>query len=209
MTKVVLHGILGKEFKKTFNFLIKRPKDVFEAISCSHSNFRHRVTELAKQGIHFTLLMDGKKMNSNEEFSQDINAERIDIVPLILGAGDSLNEIVGAVLIVIGTVISFMGNPQIGIPIAMAGLQIMLMPDPPKLPRPQADVSAAKQSFIFSSKANTTEQGIPVPVGYGRLRVGSAVIQSTVKSYPQSFSKETSLGVTINGQKRINDTSNV
>jgi len=28
-------------------------------------------------------------------------------------------------------------------------------------------------------------QGAPVPVGYGRLKVGTQVIQATVKSYPQ------------------------
>jgi predicted phage tail protein len=91
---------------------------------------------------------------------------------------------------------------SVGIGIAMMGLQMMLAPKP-KMERPSADVNSAKQSFIFSSKANVVEQGIPVPVGYGRLRVGSAVIQSTIKSYPQAFEKENSLA--SDGQIQTND----
>jgi len=92
---------------------------------------------------------------------------------------------------------------NIGVGIAMMGIQMALAPKP-KMDRPSADVNSAKQSFLFSSKANTAEQGIPVPVGYGRLRVGSAVIQSTIKSYPQAFEKENSLfsdGQAINNDR--------
>jgi hypothetical protein len=71
--------------------------------------------------------------------------------------------------------------------------------------RPESVVNSAKQSFLFSSKANTAEQGIPVPVGYGRLRVGSAVIQSTIKSYPQGFEKE--IALKSDGQSINNDRS--
>ena len=91
---------------------------------------------------------------------------------------------------------------SVGVGIAMMGLQMALAPKP-KMERPSADVNSAKQSFIFSSKANVAEQGIPVPVGYGRLRVGSAVIQSTIKSYPQAFEKENSLA--SDGQIQTND----
>ena len=51
MTTVVLHGILAKEFQKTFSFQMKRPKEVFDAIACNHKNFRHRIVELANQQL--------------------------------------------------------------------------------------------------------------------------------------------------------------
>jgi predicted phage tail protein len=72
--------------------------------------------------------------------------------------------------------------------------------------QPSSDVSAAKQSFNFSSKANVAEQGIPVPVGYGRLRVGSAVIQSSIKSYPQAFKPEDAVDAE-NSQSLTNTTN--
>jgi predicted phage tail protein len=91
---------------------------------------------------------------------------------------------------------------QLAVSVVMMGLQMALAPKP-KMDRPSSDVNSAKQSFLFSSKANTAEQGIPVPVGYGRLRVGSAVIQSTIKSYPQGFEKENAL--ISDGQSLNND----
>ena len=196
MTQVTLHGILAKEFKKTFSLAIKRPKEVFDAISCTHNNFRHRIVELANQGVHFTLLVDGKKMTTIEDLSIVSDNQQIDIIPLVCGAGKA-----GAIIAVIalgiltggaGIVLSMSFLTNIGVGLVMMGIQMALAPKP-KMDRPSADVNSAKQSFLFSSKANTAEQGIPVPVGYGRLRVGSAVIQSTIKSYPQAFEKENSL----------------
>jgi predicted phage tail protein len=208
MTRVILHGILAKEFKKTFSLSIKRPKEVFDAISCAHSNFRNRIVELANQGIYFALLVDGKKMVTMEELSAVSSNQQIDIVPLVCGAGRA-----GAIIAIIaigvltagaglaigagaaaGSFAAGAGSALVstGVGIAMMGLQMALAPKP-KMERPSSDVNSAKQSFLFSSKANIAEQGIPVPVGYGRLRVGSAVIQSTIKSYPQAFEKENAL----------------
>jgi len=157
------------------------------------------------------LLVDGKKMTTIEELSIVSDNQQIDIVPLVCGAGKA-----GAIIAIIalgvltagagfavagGLGASFFGAAagtvgtaltNIGVGIALMGIQMLLAPKP-EMNRPSADVNSAKQSFLFSSKANVAEQGIPVPVGYGRLRVGSAVIQSTIKSYPQAFEKENSL----------------
>jgi predicted phage tail protein len=219
MTQVTLHGILAKEFKKTFSLSIKRPKEVFDAISCAHSNFRNRIVELSNQGIHFTLLVDGKKMETVEELSVMSDNQQIDIVPLVCGAGAVAIGVIGAGLASVGGAIgtsaflvglagsagaAAIGSAitSLGIGLVMMGIQMALAPKP-KMDRPSSDVNSAKQSFLFSSKANTAEQGIPVPVGYGRLRVGSAVIQSTIKSYPQGFEKENAL--ISDGQSLNND----
>jgi predicted phage tail protein len=193
MTQVILHGILAKEFRKNFSLAIKRPKEVFDAISCAHSNFRNRIAELANQGVYFTLLVNGKKMTSMEELSIVSDNQKIDIVPVICGHGGAfIPAIIGAV---VKAAIYVAGNPFLSslvVGVALMGIQMMLAPKP-KMDRPESVVNSAKQSFLFSSKANIAEQGIPVPVGYGRLRVGSAVIQSTIKSYPQGFEKEIAL----------------
>ena len=205
MTQVILHGILAKEFRKTFSLAIKRPKEVFDAISCTHGNFRNRIIELANQGIHFSILIDGNKISSLEEMSLTLDNKKIDIVPLICGYGPlpGIIAAIGAAAVQVGTFITSSAFlSQLAVGVAMMGLQMLLAPEP-KMDRPESTVGAAKQSFIFGSKANTTEQGIPVPVGYGRLRVGSAVIQSTIRSYPQAFEKELSLG--SNGQVQNNN----
>lgn len=58
-------------------------------------------------------------------------------------------------------------------------------------PKPEVDAleiqaGANTQSLIFSNRVNVASQGSPVPIGYGRLKVGTQVIQATIKSFPQS-----------------------
>ena len=48
----------------------------------------------------------------------------------------------------------------------------------------EAEAGASASSHIFGGRANVAVQGSPLPIGYGRLRVGSHVIQASVKSYP-------------------------
>ena len=40
-------------------------------------------------------------------------------------------------------------------------------------------------------------QGAAVPIGYGRLKVGSQVIQATIKSFPQHQTPEKALGGSV------------
>ena len=38
-------------------------------------------------------------------------------------------------------------------------------------------------SFLYSSNENRAEQGLPIPVVYGQLRIGSLVINSNIQNY--------------------------
>jgi predicted phage tail protein len=42
------------------------------------------------------------------------------------------------------------------------------------------DESVQLESFSFSNVVNTSRQGLPVPIAYGRVFVGSAVISSNL-----------------------------
>lgn len=193
MTLINLHGILAYEFKPTMLMAINKPKEVIEAISSRFSLFRNRLSDLAEQGIHYTILIDGEKINHFDQLNISHKPKQIDLVPSICGRG------IGAAIAAVGVVAAGAGAAgvtigaitatqlvSIGLMMASIGLQMALAPKP-DMQRPESTVSGAKQSFMISSKANTAEQGNPVPVGYGRLRVGSAVIQSSVKSYPQRY----------------------
>ena len=64
---------------------------------------------------------------------------------------------------------------NIGIGLTLAGLAQTISPQPEIS---GFDESAQLQSFSFSNVLNTSRQGLPVPIAYGRLFVGSAVISS-------------------------------
>ena len=63
-----------------------------------------------------------------------------------------------------------------GVSLALSGVSALLTPTPhvPDLAATQQD----KNSFFFNGPVNVIQQGGPVRVVYGRMRVGSTVISS-------------------------------
>lgn len=198
MTLINLHGIIAHEFESSMFFDIKKPKEVIEAISSKFSFFRKRLNELAEQGVHYSILVNGQKIQHIDQLDIGNSPEQVDLVPIICGSGAVALTIVGAGLAYAGaTGATFLGAYaslalSVGMMMVSMGLQMMLAPKPDNKPT-EATISGAKQSFLISSKANLAEQGSPVPVGYGRLRAGSNVIQTTIKSYPQRYDTKDAL----------------
>jgi predicted phage tail protein len=203
MTTINLHGILAKEFGKVFSIKIRKPKDAIMAIDINKPNFLKRITDLSKEGIHYAVLVDGEDVKDYLELEIKKTPSIIDIIPLICGAAGLAIAAIGAIGMyaagagvaagVIGTGMGmFLGS--LAATVLSYGVQMMLAPDPAKAGKaPSIEVGGIKESFIFGSKANLVEQGSPVPVGYGRLRVGSNVIATSVKSYPNKNNVENHL----------------
>lgn len=192
MTTINLHGILAKEFGNSFQMKIRKSREVFQAIDVNKNNFIHRILNLAKEGVHYAIIVDGKDIKNCLELEINNSPKTIDIIPAICGAGSSQTWIrVG--LGVLGVVALAFG--QISLGVALIGMAITMgMKPKPETIKPQTYfTSGTKESFIFSSKANLMQQGSPVPIGYGRLRIGSNVIQTTVKSFPLGESIDSGL----------------
>ena len=68
---------------------------------------------------------------------------------------------------------------NIGIGLVLLGVAQVLSPQPELS---SFDESVQLESFTFSNVVNTTKQGLPVPIAYGRVFVGSAVISSGLDS---------------------------
>ena len=184
MTKINLHGILKYEFGEVIPLNITRPKEVIDAIDSIKKDFRTRIYQLARENVHFNIIADGESIKNFNQLEMKKNFKQIDIIPMIAGAIEPFTTIA----------------INIAIMIASMAIQMAMRPKPPKPQQIQSEVSASKQSFLISSNTNLAQQGIPVPVGYGRLRVGSYVIQSTVKSYPQVQSVANVLSNDANSQ---------
>lgn len=72
-----------------------------------------------------------------------------------------------------GAAAAFAGN--IGIGLVFLGIAQSISPQPQPS---QLDESVQLESFTFSNVVNTSKQGLPVPIAYGRVFVGSAIISS-------------------------------
>jgi|TARA_R100000479_G_scaffold36568_2_gene16176 predicted phage tail protein len=64
---------------------------------------------------------------------------------------------------------------NIGIGLVFMGIAQSISPQPEV---PDFDESAQLESFTFSNVVNTSKQGLPVPIVYGRVFAGSAIISS-------------------------------
>jgi predicted phage tail protein len=171
MTTIRLHGILAQKYGKVFEMEIDKPRDVIRAIDANREGFRKTVVDLQKQGFSYELIVNKKRLNK-EEFSNNKKPQEIDFVPFIVGAGTGLE------MVLISLAVSLIS----------AVVQYALM-DPGTIDGGQSTVSGDSKSLMFgSSQVNLAAQGSPLPIGYGRLKVGSSVIQSSMKSLPQTIS---------------------
>jgi|11BtaG_2_1085332.scaffolds.fasta_scaffold01802_2 predicted phage tail protein len=166
MTTIRLHGILAQKYGKVFKMNIDKPRDVIRAIDVNREGFRKTVVDLQKQGFSYELIVNKKRL-SQKSFLDNKYPKEIDFVPFIVGSGP------GFVPALILTLLS-------------AAIQYALT-DPGTIDGGETTIGSDSKSLLFSSSIiNLTAQGSPLPIGYGRLKVGSSVIQSSMKSIPQT-----------------------
>ena len=167
MTTIRLHGILAQKYGEVFKMDISKPRDVIRAIDANRDGFRKTVMDLQKEGFSYEILVNKKRLNK-DSFLNSKKAQEIDLVPFIVGSG--LPEIVVALIF----------------SLVSAVVQFALM-DPGTIDGGQSTVGADNKSLMFSSsQINLAAQGSPLPIGYGRLKVGSSVVQASLKSLPQT-----------------------
>jgi predicted phage tail protein len=169
MTEIHLHGILGKKYGRLHKFAVKEPRDIVRALEANYEDFSKDLKELLKKNIVYTIVADDQWVQG---ISFDKNKiKKIDFVPAIVGSG-WIAATVSLVIAIASAVYSYI----------QAGKQQY-----PQIPGAEGTSSATSKSLSFSNRENIVEQGNPVPLVYGRLKVGSFVIQSTIKSFPLSL----------------------
>lgn len=121
------------------------------------------------------------------EFSLGGTTE-IRIVPVIAGSknGGLFQVVLGIVLIVAGAIITGgtfgAGAPfgsamiMMGASMVLGGVVQMLTPVPKSASQQEQASTENKPSYLFNGAFNSTQQGLPVPVIYGEMLVGSSVV---------------------------------
>lgn len=191
MKTVQLLGELGKKFGKSFQLDVKNPAEAVRALCANFPEFKHHLINSEKRGVAYKVLV-GKESQSIEDLHNPSGKQTIKFVPVLMGAGGNGvgTFIVGAVLFaaaVVGFIIA-PGNPvsgylaNVGFALMIGGVIQMLTP----VPKSNSDVSNNspdnKPSYAFNGAVNTSAQGYPVSIGYGRMIVGSAVISAGIVS---------------------------
>jgi len=124
-----------------------------------------------------------------EELHDPIGQQTIKIVPVVSGAG-AVGKILAGVALIVGSLF-IPGSALlfgialksvvfgIGASLTLGGVAQLLSPVP-KLPAGPDTDNDPRKSYSFSSIQNTSRQGVPVPVVYGEVLVGSVVISAGI-----------------------------
>lgn len=198
MKTIKLLGELGKQFGTTHKLDISSPAEAIRALCAIFPKFEKWMIESQERGIGFRVLVgkdDVQKLDDIHNPSGE--AETIKIVPVLAGAkSEWVSIFVGVALIaasffIPGGFILTAGNWAygatyasiafgIGSALALSGVAQLLTPTPTVQNANSYEAAENKPSYSFDGPVNTTAQGHPVPVGYGKMIVGSAVISAGI-----------------------------
>lgn len=182
MTRILLSGSLAQEFGREHMRSLDTGsvQEAFSALKHTVQGFEEFIRKCAARGLRFAIFRNRENVGERE-FTLRGTTE-IRIVPVISGSknGGLLQTIVGAAMIVAGVFLMAtpFGVPLVSMGIAMVAGGVMQMLSPvPKSPGQQEQATTEnKPSYLFNGAFNSTQQGLPVPVVYGQMLVGSTVV---------------------------------
>lgn len=185
MTEIKLGGVLGKVFGKTHLRSICNTAEAIRALCYTLNGFEQYLNNSKGRGLTFSVFK-GKNNIGEDDLEYPVTGEVIYIAPVIMGSKRSgiLQTIFGATLIAASIWMpgfSIAASNLIfaaGASLAAGGVIQMLSPQPAGLASKQDPDNRA--SYAFGSVTNTTAQGYPVPLGYGKRRIGGAVLSAGI-----------------------------
>ena len=179
MVNVRFYGSL-KQFGTEFRLDCKTPAEVVQALTSQIPKLR----QFIQQGL-FTVRV-GREYLDNRYLEQGLNQHLKDdstvhFTPVLKGSKKAglFQTIVGAVMVVVGAVFQQYYLVGAGIAMVAGGVAQMLTKMPPMSTGKDAE---RKQSTSFSNLSNMAAQGRPMPLAYGRIRVGSLIISQGIET---------------------------
>lgn len=185
MTTILLSGSLAQAFGRRHVRLLETgtTMEAFSALKHTVAGFEDFIRDAARRGLRYAIIRN--RVNVGEDGFTLSGTTEIRIVPIISGSknGGLFQTVLGVVLIVAGAVASAFGQGWIGVPLVQVGIAmtiggvIQLLTPVPKTASQQDQASTEnKPSYLFNGAFNSTQQGLPVPVIYGQMLVGSSVV---------------------------------
>lgn len=199
-----LGGELGKRFGRVHRLAVQNPAEALRALTANHPNFRQHLVESAAEGVGYRVLVGGSDLAGLEHLHDPAGGLEIRLMPVLRGAKSGLFEVFeGMVLIaaayamgpagfaLVGSAVASMAF-SVGVALAMGGISQLLAPHA----KTEASTEA---SYVFNGPVNTLAAGMPVPILYGNLIVGGAVISGgiTVDQVPTTTTGVSGLSATV------------
>lgn len=185
MTRIELGGVLGKSFGKIHHRLISRVSEAGVALAKTIPGFEQFMISSQRRGLTYSVFK-GKKNIGVDDLGFPVTGDVIRIVPVIIGSKKAglIQTILGAVLVIASIWmpgLSIAASNMMfaaGASITLGGVVQMLSPQATGLASKQSADNRA--SYAFGGVTNTAAQGYPVPLLYGRRRIGGAIISAGI-----------------------------
>jgi len=185
MTRILLSGSLAKACgREHFKQLeTGTTQEAFGALKHTVPGFEDFILDSARKGQRYAIFRN--RENVGEDRFALSGTTEIRIVPVVSGSksGGLFQTVLGVVLIAVGAVASAFGQAWIGVPLMQMGIALtiggviqMLSPTPKSASQQEQASTENKPSYLFNGAFNSTQQGLPVPVVYGQMLVGSSVV---------------------------------
>lgn len=192
LVKVKLLGELGRRFGRSYEFDASSPKEVMSALSHQLEGFREFMINAHEKGMGFRLVDDDPEGMDYPEL--EMGCKRLIVAPVVTGSGAAGRILLGIALIGIAILAPGAGFAglgfaklgagawaglaaaagNIGIAMVLTGVAQLIAPNP-KTP---GDTQKA-DSFLFDNATETSSQGLPIPLLYGRFLAASPLIISS------------------------------
>ena len=203
MKVVKVYGALRKRLGQCrFQFEADTPAQAIKALIANFPGLDKWLIDSEQDGVGYRVTIGKEKIGEAEAGALLLPWSERDvfsITPVIAGAGQGVGQILAGIGLVALALINPFGLATIGTfgltaPIAitallpavgslgaslvLGGVAQMLSPAPTFSGFERGKEAARLESFNFSGITNTVQQGMPVPICYGRCYIGSAVISS-------------------------------
>jgi len=187
MKVVKVYGALRKRLGQCrFEFDVATPAQAIKALCVNFPGLDKWLIDSEQDGVGYRVAVSKEKITEQDmtPLIMPISEREVfSITPVIAGAGRGVGQVLlGAVLIgasFIPGVGAFAASAMqtVGASLTLNGIATLISPQP-QLGLERGKEAARLESFIFNNVVNTAKQGLPVPIAYGRVFVGSAVLSS-------------------------------
>lgn len=185
MRTIRLYGRLGHLFGRVHKLAVSSPAEAVHALGVMVDGFKSYLLESKSKGVQFAVFV-GKTNITQDELRNPPGKQDIRIAPVPTGrkgGGGIISLIAGAVLIVVG---AFTGNGFLiagGAALLLGG--VLMMTSPQQKGLGTDDDEKNRPSYNFNGAVNTSAQGRCVPLAYGEIITGSAVISAGIYTEDQ------------------------
>jgi predicted phage tail protein len=190
MKVVKVYGALRKRLGQCrFEFDVTTPAQAIKALCVNFSGLEKWLIDSEKDGVGYRVAVSKERVTEEDVsplFMPFSEKEVFSITPVIAGAGSGTGQIfAGLALIAVSIAVpaaafglkSMLGVGLAGGSLLLGGIAQAISPQP-QLGLERGKEAARLESFVFNNVVNTAKQGLPVPIAYGRVFVGSAVLSS-------------------------------